>query len=260
MLIQWLLLLLLSRLSRVRRCAAPQTAAHQAPPSPGFSRQEPWSGLLFPSPGHACMLSHFSRVQLCATPRTAAHQAPPSTGFSRQEYWSGLPFPSPNTKTSIGFLRPEALYHLNTEGRTHPSPPGPLTGAWGLSWRPTPTLHWQPFSKATIQTEPYPFPFTPCWGTQDPSVPWHRVQAHFQTQSLRPKSILSWGDHVRTALHSPIVPSAHTALGWGGSRCRGERQVGSQGVGEISGWGRLTHGLFLSCSWENSQASPHATC
>ena len=28
----------------------PMTAAHQAPPSLGFSRQEPWSGLPFPSP------------------------------------------------------------------------------------------------------------------------------------------------------------------------------------------------------------------
>ena len=28
----------------------PQTAAHQAPPSLGFSRQEHWSGLSFPSP------------------------------------------------------------------------------------------------------------------------------------------------------------------------------------------------------------------
>ena len=29
----------------------PQTAAYQAPPSLGFSRQEHWSGLPFPSPG-----------------------------------------------------------------------------------------------------------------------------------------------------------------------------------------------------------------
>ena len=28
----------------------PETAAHQAPPSLGFSRQEHWSGLPFPSP------------------------------------------------------------------------------------------------------------------------------------------------------------------------------------------------------------------
>ena len=30
----------------------PMTAAHQAPPSLGFSRQEHWSGLPFPSPMH----------------------------------------------------------------------------------------------------------------------------------------------------------------------------------------------------------------
>ena len=44
------LLLLLSCFSRVRLCATPQMAAHQAPPSLGFSRQEHWSGLPFPSP------------------------------------------------------------------------------------------------------------------------------------------------------------------------------------------------------------------
>ena len=37
-------------LSCVRLCATPETAAHQAPPSLGFSRQEHWSGLPFPSP------------------------------------------------------------------------------------------------------------------------------------------------------------------------------------------------------------------
>ena len=47
-----LLLLLLSRISRVRLCVTPETAAHQAPPSLGFSRQEHWSGLPFPSPMH----------------------------------------------------------------------------------------------------------------------------------------------------------------------------------------------------------------
>ena len=37
-------------LSRVRLLATPWTAVHQASPSMGFSRQEYWSGLLFPSP------------------------------------------------------------------------------------------------------------------------------------------------------------------------------------------------------------------
>ena len=43
---------LLSHFSRVRLCATPETAAHQAPPSLGLSRQEHWSGLPFPSPMH----------------------------------------------------------------------------------------------------------------------------------------------------------------------------------------------------------------
>ena len=38
-------------LSRVRLFATPWTVAHQALPSTGFSRQEYWSGLPFPSPG-----------------------------------------------------------------------------------------------------------------------------------------------------------------------------------------------------------------
>ena len=37
-------------LSRVRLFATPQTIAYQALPSVGFSRQEYWSGLPFPSP------------------------------------------------------------------------------------------------------------------------------------------------------------------------------------------------------------------
>ena len=52
MLLGLLLLLLLSRFSRVWLCATPQIAAQQAPPSLGFSRQEHWSGLPFPSPMH----------------------------------------------------------------------------------------------------------------------------------------------------------------------------------------------------------------
>ena len=38
-------------LSRVQLFATPWTVAYQAPLSMGFSRQEYWSGLPFPSPG-----------------------------------------------------------------------------------------------------------------------------------------------------------------------------------------------------------------
>ena len=58
------LLLLLSRFSHVGLYATPQTAAHQAPPSLGFSRQEHWSGLPFPSPMYESEKWKWSRVQL----------------------------------------------------------------------------------------------------------------------------------------------------------------------------------------------------
>ena len=45
-----LLLLLLSHVSRVRLCATPQTAAHQAPLPMGFSRQGYWGGVPLSSP------------------------------------------------------------------------------------------------------------------------------------------------------------------------------------------------------------------
>ena len=57
----WLLLLLLSRFSRVRLCVTPQRAAHQPPRSLGFSRQEHWSGLPFPSPMHESKKWKWSR-------------------------------------------------------------------------------------------------------------------------------------------------------------------------------------------------------
>ena len=86
-----LLLLLLSCFSRVRLCATPQTAAHQAPPSKNT--------------GVSChfllqsmkVKSESEVVQSCPTlsdPMTTAYQAVPSMGFFRQEYWSGLPLPS----------------------------------------------------------------------------------------------------------------------------------------------------------------------
>ena len=98
----------------VRLFATLRTVAYQAPPSIGFSRQECWSGLPFPSPGDLpdpglwhCRqmlycLSHqgsevksLSHVRLFATPWTVAHQAPLSMGFYRQEYWNRLLCPTP---------------------------------------------------------------------------------------------------------------------------------------------------------------------
>ena len=48
-------------LSRVRLLAIPWTAAHQAPPSMGFSKQEYWSGVPLPSPPFSLMSYYFHR-------------------------------------------------------------------------------------------------------------------------------------------------------------------------------------------------------
>ena len=58
--------ILLSHFSRVRLCATPEMAAHQVPPSLGFSKQEHWSGLPFPSPMHESE-SKSEVVQSCLT-------------------------------------------------------------------------------------------------------------------------------------------------------------------------------------------------
>ena len=52
-----ILLLLLSHFSHVWLCVTPYTAAHQAPLSLGFSRQEYWNVLPLPSPMHACQVA-----------------------------------------------------------------------------------------------------------------------------------------------------------------------------------------------------------
>ena len=109
----FLILLLLSRFSRVRLLATPWTAAHQAPPSMGFSRQEywrgchcllrwlqqtiwkqMWSGTVSLESFNVRAWSVTTVVSDCVTPGTIAHQAPLSVGFFSQGSWSGLPCPS----------------------------------------------------------------------------------------------------------------------------------------------------------------------
>ena len=90
----FILLLLLSRFSRVQLCN-PIDGSPPGSSVPGIlqARTLEWVAISF---SNACM--HAKLLQLCLTlcdPMTAVHQAPLSTGFSRQEYWNGLPFPSP---------------------------------------------------------------------------------------------------------------------------------------------------------------------
>ena len=68
-----LLLLLLSRFSLVRLCATAWTAANQAPLSTGFSRQEYWSGLLFPSPHICSVCPTLCDPMDCSPPSSSVH-------------------------------------------------------------------------------------------------------------------------------------------------------------------------------------------
>ena len=89
-----LLLLLLSRFSRVRLSATPLMAAHQAPLSLGFSRQKYWSGLPFPSPMHE---SESEVAQSCPTPRDPMDCSPPGSSVhgifqARVLEWGAIAF------------------------------------------------------------------------------------------------------------------------------------------------------------------------
>ena len=68
-------------LSRVRLLATPWTAAHQAPLSMGFSRQEYWSGLPLPSPH---LNSYITVIWKPAFPSPLAEQS--SNCTSRQQF------------------------------------------------------------------------------------------------------------------------------------------------------------------------------
>ena len=76
--VRMLLLLLPSHFSCVRLCVTPQTAAHQAPPSLGFSRQEHWSGLPFPPPMHE-VKSESEVSQSCLTLSDPMDCSPPGS-------------------------------------------------------------------------------------------------------------------------------------------------------------------------------------
>ena len=89
-------------LSRVQLFAAPWTVAHQAPLSMGFSRQEYWSGLSFPSPGDL----PYPRIK----PRSPALQADTLTSEP-----PGKPLGSPN----LPQFRTELVFSTF------------LSGAWG---------------------------------------------------------------------------------------------------------------------------------
>ena len=82
----------------------------QAPPSLGFSRQEHWSGLPFPSPMHESEVT-----QSCLTPSDPMDcSLPGSSVYGILQaillYWSGVPFPSPISTELLLIIPPLENY------------------------------------------------------------------------------------------------------------------------------------------------------
>ena len=130
------MLLLLSRFSHVWLCATPWTAAYQAPPSMGFSRQEYWSGLPLPSPW--CKNSRryniyeqklsafrlivsslnwkwqrkwFSRVWLFVTAYSPWNSLGQNTGVGSHSFLQGI-FPTQGLNPGLLHCK-QILYHLS---------------------------------------------------------------------------------------------------------------------------------------------------
>ena len=85
-------------LSHVQPCATPWTAAHQAPPSMGFSRQEYRSELPFPPPG-GLPTQGLSLHPLCLLRRQTGSvplmpPGKPSSVGTQQNYQQSLPTPA----------------------------------------------------------------------------------------------------------------------------------------------------------------------
>ena len=101
-----LLLLLLSRFSFVQLFATPWTVARQAPQSPGFSRQEYWSGLPFPPPGDL--------PDAGIKPGSLMSPALAGRFFTTSSNWEALP---PNILFSSKSVSQGELRTRKTEGR-----------------------------------------------------------------------------------------------------------------------------------------------
>ena len=101
-------LLLPSRFSHVRLCATPWTAAYQASLFMGFSRQEHWSGLPFPSPMHESGKWKWSR--------SVVYDSQQPHGLQPTRLLHPWDFPGNSTGVGCHCLLPLVAYdHLNSQ-------------------------------------------------------------------------------------------------------------------------------------------------
>ena len=93
------MLLLLSRFSRVRLCATPESAAHQAPPSLGFSKARTleWVAISFSNAWKWKVKSQSEVAQSCPTPSDPMDCSPPGSSIhgifqARVLEWGAIAF------------------------------------------------------------------------------------------------------------------------------------------------------------------------
>ena len=126
-----MMLLLLSRFSRVWLCATPLTAAHQTSLSLGFSRQEHWSGLPFPSPMHE---SESEVAQSCPTLSDPMDCSLPGSSVHgifqvRVLEWGAIAFASNQIRDTpwgwrsfTSFSHSMHFFEIEWDGVCHPQP------------------------------------------------------------------------------------------------------------------------------------------
>ena len=97
-------------------------AAHQAPPSLGFSRQEHWSGLPFPSPVHESekwkgsrsVMSDYSDLMDCSLPGFSVH----GIFQARVLGWGAIAFSKINiVNKTIKTARKRNCLHLSSQSQ-----------------------------------------------------------------------------------------------------------------------------------------------
>ena len=112
-------------LSRVRLFETPWTAAYQAPPSMGFSRQQYWSGVPSPSPIIPAAAKSFQSCPTLCDPRDGSPRGPPVPGIlqARTLEWVAISFSNAwKWKVKVKLLSPVRL--LATQWTVaHQAPP-----------------------------------------------------------------------------------------------------------------------------------------
>ena len=99
--------------SHVWLLATPWTAAHQAPPAMGFSRQEDWSGVPLPSPHEGLLTpnSALSGLPLCLSSLTSAT-------FHNTQFPYSLPHSSGLEAGAMSWLNQLKCTALHCDGRS----------------------------------------------------------------------------------------------------------------------------------------------